>query len=45
MSFNLVDDAVIASLFEQFPCREHQIRTVATLTHVSYALDLMVTKI
>lgn len=39
MSFNLVDDAVIANLLEQFPCREHQIRTVAALVQVIYKPD------
>lgn len=32
--FGLPDEVILTPLFESFPCREHQIRSLATLLHV-----------
>lgn len=32
--FNLPDEAILAPLLQTFPCRERQIRSLATLLHV-----------
>lgn len=33
--FQLPEELLLSSLFERFPCRERQIRSLATLLHVS----------
>ena len=32
--FGLPDEAILTPIFESFPCREHQTRSLATLLHV-----------
>jgi origin recognition complex subunit 5 len=32
--FGLPDEVILTPLFQSYPCREHQIRSLATLLHV-----------
>ncbi len=34
--FRLPDEIILTPLLQQFPCREHQIRSLAALVHVRF---------